>query len=533
MRPLALPALLCEYPAMSAESLQPAEKPLPSLAAGTLAVFLAVKLLLHLLAINQYGYFRDELYYIASTEHLDWGYVEHPPLSIVILALVRSIFGDSLPAVRLVPILAGLATVFVTVLMARRLGGGRFAQGLAALACVLSPEFLGTDRYYSMNALDLLLWSLAGFLLLRALDLGRLRDWVTLGAVLGVGLLNKVSILWFGGGLVVGLLLTSNRRVLLGRGPWTAAGIALAMFLPHVVWQVRHGWPTLEFMRNATALKMAATSPAGFLIHQILDMNPGAAPVWIGGLLFAIFARHAGAGRVFGWIYLFVLALLVVQGHSRASYLAVAYPMLLALGGVAIERLSEPARRRWLRPALSGLVVCGGAVALPMALPVLPVATFVRYQAALGMAPGTEERQEMGVLPQGYADMFGWEQMTALVAEAYGRLTPSERAHCRVFGQNYGEAGAIDVLGRKLGLPHAVSGHNSYWLWGPGDTEWDVLIIIGGDRADNAAFFDDIEIVGQTRSDWSMPYERGLDVSIARKPKMPVRKAWPLVKQYI
>jgi hypothetical protein len=186
-----------------------------------------------------------------------------------------------------------------------------------------------------------------------------------------------------------------------------------------------------------------------------------------------------------------------------------------------------------MRPALAVLVVGLGLVALPMALPILPVETFVRYQAALGLSPKTEERHRMGPLPQHYADMFGWEQMTRLVAEAYRRLSPEERRHCRVFGQNYGEAGAIDVLGRRLGLPRALSGHNSYWLWGPGAGDWNVLIIIGGDRQDNAEFFEEIEIVGQTDSPWSMPYERGLDVSIARRPKMSIREAWPRLKRFI
>ena len=139
----------------------------------------------------------------------------------------------------------------------------------------------------------------------------------------------------------------------------------------------------------------------------------------------------------------------------------------------------------------------------------------------------------MGALPQDYADMFGWEEMAALVAKAYDRLTPEERGRCLIFGQNYGEAGAIDVIGRKRGLPPAISGHNSYWLWGPRRRDWDVVIIIGGDRQDNAAFFDRIEIVGQTRSEWAMPYERGLDVSIARGPKMTLAEAWPRLKQYI
>ncbi|MGH9463288.1 MAG: glycosyltransferase family 39 protein [Vicinamibacteria bacterium] len=500
---------------------------------GTLAALAGAKLLLHASAMDQYGYFRDELYYLASTEHLAWGYVDHPPLSIAVLAVIRALLGDSLLALRTVPVLAGIATVFIVGVLARELGGGRFAQGLAALAAFAAPVFLGEGRYYSMNALDQLFWALAMLLLLRALDTGKRRHWIALGLVLGLGLLNKISVLWLGGGMVVGLLLTPHRRVLRQIGPWLAASVAVAMFAPFIIWQFRHGWPMVEFIRNATSLKMVALSPLAFLIDQVLNMNVGGTPVWVAGILFGLFSRAGASGRVLVWIYLAVLALLLVAGSARASYVAPAYSGLLALGAVGIERFSVARRRAWWRPAAVLLTVAGGIVTVPLALPVLPVETFVRYQAALGLSPRTEERHEMANLPQHFADMFGWEEMTALVAEAYGRLTPEERRHCRVFGQNYGEAGAVDILGRRLGLPPALSGHNSYWIWGPGDAEWDVLIIIGGDREDNAEFFEDIEIVGQTSSKWSMPYERGLDVSIARRPKVAIRDAWPRLRMFI
>ena len=490
----------------------------------------ALKLILHLAAIGRYGYFRDELYYLASTEHLGWGYVDHPPLSIFVLAVVRGLLGDSLFAVRLVPALAGVATVFLTGVIAWQLGGGRFAQGLAALTALLSPVFLGMDHFYSMNALELLFWTAGAALVLVALDSKRTRDWVWLGVLLGLGLLNKISMSWFGAGLVVGLLLTPYRRVFRERGIWLAGIVAGLVFLPHVVWQIQHGWPTLEFMRNATSEKMASVSPLSFVTEQILSNNPGAFLIWLGGLVFGL-VRGGARARVLVWMYLTVFVLLLVGRHSRASYLAPAYPMIFALGGIAVE--SASLAYRWLRPASIALVVVFGLVVLPMALPVLPVETFVRYQAALHQTPRTDERQEMGALPQHYADMFGWEDMVALVARAYAELTPEEKQHARVFGQNYGEAGAVDVLGRKLGLPRAMSGHNSYWLWGPGSESIDVLIIIGGDREDNAEFFEDIQIVGQTSSPWSMPYERGLDVSIARKPKMDLRQAWARVREFI
>lgn len=500
---------------------------------ASLWAFALATLALHAIALTRYGWFRDEFYYMASTWHLSWGYVEHPPLSIALLALVRHTIGDSLIAVRLVPALAGAATVVLTGVIARQIGGGGFAQGLACLAALLAPVFLGTDHYYSMNALDLLIWTIAFSLLLRILRAGRGRDWIALGLVLGLGLLNKISVTWLGMGLFVGLALTPARRWLVTPWPYLAALIAGVLFLPHVLWQVANGWPTLEFMRNATARKMVAVGWGTFVLKQVLQMGPGILPVWFAGLLFALFARAGRPWRILALIYLSVGALLLLGGRSRASYLAVAYPPLLALGGLAWERWLARGAWRRLRPALPALAVLGGLVALPFALPVLPVDTFIRYQAALGMAPATEERHAVGPLPQQYADMFGWEELTSLVAQAYQRLTPEERAHCRVFGQNYGEAGAIDVLGRRLGLPRALSGHNSYWLWGPGDWDGSVLIIIGGDRPDNAEFFEHIEIVGQTRSPYAMPYERGLDVSIGRQLRMPATQAWPALKHFI
>lgn len=498
-----------------------------------LLLFALVTFAIELSAIAQYGYFRDELYYLASTEHLDWGYVEHPPLSIALLALVRYTLGDSLVALRLLPALAGALTVLLTGLIARRLGGGRFAQGLACMSAMLAPVFLGTAHIYSMNVFDLLLWTLAIWLLLVILRESTTTRWAWLGAVLGLGLLNKISILWLGLGLVVGLGLTGHRRVFQTGGPYLAAAIAGVMFVPHLLWQVANGWPTLEFMHNATAHKMVAVSWAAFARGQLLAMGPGNAAVWLVGLGFALIARAARPFRVLALVYLTVAALLLLGGRSRASYLAVAYPMLLALGGVAWERMTSGKHRWWMRVPITVLVVVLGLMAIPLALPVLEVGTFIRYQAALGMKPSTEERLAVGPLPQHYADMFGWPELADLVAAAYQRLTPEERRHCRVFGQNYGEAGAIDVLGRKRGLPRAISGHNSYWLWGPGDFDGSVLIIIGGDSDDNLEFFQQIEIVGRTRAPYAMPYERGLEVSIARRPRVSVRDAWARLKMYI
>ena len=506
--------------------------PLPAPGPGhrrQLAVFALAKLAVHLLAITRYGWFRDEFYYVVCARHLAWGYVDQPPLSIAVLAIVTRVFGESLVAIRLVPALAGAATVWLTGSIARELGGGRFAQALACLAAIAAPVFLAIGHYYSMNALDLLLWTAAIRVLVACLRGGAVRDWAFLGLVLGLGLLNKISVLWLGLGIGVGLALTPHRRVLLTPGPWVAVAIAAALFVPHVLWQVANDWPTLEFMRNATGRKMAPIAPIQFLARQILSMGPGNALVWIAGLGYALLAR-GGATRLFAWIYLVVLALLVAGGRSRAGYLSVAYPMLFALGGIAWERLAAT-RGRWLRPVAVAASLAS-LVWLPLALPVLPVEDFIRYQAALGVKPASEERKRVGPLGQHYADMHGWEELVEGVARASARLSDDERRRAVVFGQNYGEAGAIDVLGRGRGLPRAVSSHNNYWLWGLGGWDGDVMIIIGGDRDDNAEWFESVEVVDTVDHPLAMPYERGLDISIARRLRMSPAEAWPRLKHY-
>jgi hypothetical protein len=491
--------------------------------------------LVHLAAINQYGYFRDELYYLASTSHLDFGYVDHPPLSIWILAVIRVLLGDSLIALRIVPVLAGAAVVIMTGLMARELGGGRFAQALAATAVLVSPVHIGNTRYYSMNAFDLLLWALAGWILIRVLASGDRRLWLLLGTVLGLGLANKISVLWLGAGLAVGLLLTSHRKALLTRGPWVAGAISAALFLPYVIWQVRHDWATLEFMRNATQEKMVRTGLLEAIREQVLVMNPAVAPIWIAGLIWSLFSKEGARWRILGFIYLTVFAILAASGTSRGSYLAPAYPFLLAPGALALERILASPRLAWARAAAFALPVAVGAVFLPFAVPILPVDSFIRYQHAIGLTPRQQERTSVAELPQYYADMFGWEEMARKAADAYHGLTPQEQARCLFFGQNYGEAGALDVLGPRFGLPpgRVLSGHNSYWIWGTREMAGEVAIILGSNYEDNSEFFEQVEQVGTIRCERCMPYERDLPVFVGRRPKATLANVWPQLKMFI
>lgn len=478
---------------------------------------------LHLATINAYGWFRDELYYIACGEHLDFGYVDHPPLVALIARLTRGLFGGSLFATRLPSVLAGMAVIWLCGSIACELGGGRWAQGMAALCAVVGPVYLFAFHVLSMNSFDILCWTLGAWIVVKIVNGGDPRLWLLFGLVCGLGLQNKHSLLFFGFGVFVGLLLTPERRHFRERWIWIGGAIAVLLFLPHVLWQVEHGWPTAEFVRNATAHKNVALSPLAFFGAQVKQMHPLTFPIWLAGLVWLFRSRY----RVLAWAYVAAFLVLITQA-SKAYYLSPVYPPLFAAGATAIESWI---RRPALRALLAVLLVAGGAATAPLTLPILPVERFTRYMRVLGIEVSAGERHEMGALPQHFADMHGWEKMVAEVARVYNSLPPEERARTGIYGQNYGEAGAVDLLGRKYGLPKASSGHNNYYFWGP-QGSGETLIIIGGDPEDHRQAFKDVRQAGEIRCGLCMPYENNQPVWIARGLKAPIEQVWPMTKHF-
>jgi Dolichyl-phosphate-mannose-protein mannosyltransferase len=474
-------------------------------------------------------YFRDEFYYLACSHRLDWGYVDHPPLSVALLWLVRHAAGDSLLTLRVTAAIVAAASVWVTGSIARRLGASAFGETVAMLGVAIAPELLSSGTFYSMNVFDVLIWTLAARLFAEILDQPSTGRWILLGVVLGLGLENKISVLWLGGGLAAGLVLMPARRLLLTPGPWIAAAIAGALFAPHVIWQVTHGWPTLEFIRNASRDKMQANTPLAFLATQVLNMNPLTLPVWLGGLLYLLLAPAAARYRPLGIAFLTVAAILILNRTSRSGYLAPAYPMLFAAGGVAVERFI--AHRAW-RAGLVAVLLLGRSLLAPFAVPLLSVDRYVRYSRALGISPTTEEKKDVGRLPQFFADRQGWDRFVDQIAAAFERLSPSERASAAVLVGNYGEAGAIELLGRSRGLT-AISGHNNYWTWGPRGRTGDVLIVVSRSRERQEQRFASVEKVGEIDCGDCMPYENGLSIFIGRGLKPPsLSERWPSFKHY-
>jgi hypothetical protein len=498
---------------------------------GILAILALFSVALHLAVISRYGWFRDELYYIACGNHLDFGYVDHPPLVALIARLTQDVLGGSLLATRLPSVLAGAAVIFLSGLLAREMGGGRFAQAVAALCALVVPLYLFVFHILSMNSFDVLFWTLGAWIVVRIVNTGNPKLWLLFGLVCGIGLQNKHSILFFGFGVFAGLLLTPERKHF--RGPWIWLGglIAVLLFLPHVLWQVKNGWPTAEFIHNATAFKNVALSPVQFAVEQVMQMNPLTLPIWLIGLGWLLISREGRSYRVLGWMYIAAFLVLVSQ-NSKAYYLAPAYPPLFAAGATAIE--SWTLRRNRLRPIaylIPVLLLAGGAILAPLTLPLLPAERIPGYMRAIGIEIGSVERHDMGALPQHYADMHGWEELVAEVARVYRALPPEDRAKAGIYGQNYGDAGSIDLLGRKYGLPKASSGHNNYFLWGP-QSSGEVLIIVGGDREDHLQVFQDVRQAGEIRCGLCMPYENGQAVWIARGLKAPIAQIWPMAKHY-
>lgn len=500
----------------------------------TLGLIAFIKFLLHTIVntTTAYGYFRDEFYYIACSEHLAWGYVDQPPLSIVLLKLSSFLFGESLWAIRIFPALAGAGVIFVTGLIVIKLGGKHFEAVLASLAVFIAPVFLAMNGFYSMNAFDHLFWISAIYLMLFIIDKPTLNLWIILGLVLGLGLMNKISVLWLGAGIFLGLILTQRRKLLLTRGPYLAAAIAFLIFLPYIIWQQVYDWPLVEFIKNASSQKYVEKSILDFTLDATLTIHPFNFLLWVAGLVYFFFHKEGKQYRLVGIVFVTVFVILAVNKTSKAEYLVPAFPMLLAGGAVMIGEWFK-GRFAWAKAALVVFLIAGGVLTAPLVLPVLPVEKYIAYSKALGQSPSATEKKELGPLPQFYADMHGWENMAKEVSKVYEALPDYEKGNAKFFGQNYGEAGAINFYRRKYPLPHAISSHNNYWIWGPGETSKElVLIIMGSNMEDNSKFFQQVEQKGLVVSEYAMPYESNLPIFIGRKPKVPLEEVWHDLKHY-
>ena len=508
----------------------PRDLTIPFLLAG---FQLALQITFH----GNYNYFRDELYYIACSNHLTFGYVDQPPLSIAILWVTRHLLGDSLYAIRFLPALVGAVVVFLAALMARKLGGRSFAQTLAALSVVAAHGLIGQGKFFSMNPFDVLFWTLAGYVVVVILSDDRPKLWILFGMIAGLGLLNKYSMAFMVVGVIVGLVLSPQRKYLATRWFWLGATATMVIFLPNVIWRISNGFPSLEFMHNASQEKNVSLGAVDFFFGQLRDMNLINGPVWLSAVFFFFFYRD-GQYRPLAWMYPIVFIIMIV-GNAKVYYLSAIYPVFFAGGSVFLEQRYQHHAWKWIKPVHVGLLVSLAVLILPFALPVLPVQQFVEYEKFLGLTPRAEERTSVAELPQYYADQFGWEEFVGTVASIYKKLTLEEQAECFIFVRNYGEAAAIDFFGKRYGLPNAQCAHNSYWMWGPGERTGNIAIIVGGSRTlqDNLSDLNrryaHVELAGTTNAKYAMPHENGRLIFFCKGMNTTFQKLWPEERFYI
>ena len=485
-------------------------------------------LVLHALANGRYGFFRDELYFIVCGDRPDWGYVDQPAIVPLLASWSHAVFGDFLWGFRLLPALVMTATVAATAEFVRLIGGGRFAQGLAGLCVLLGPIFLLWGVLFFTDMFQPLTWLGLAWVLVRLEQTKDERWWLAFGAIAGFSLETKYLVAFYLAALAIGLLATPRLKSL--RHPWIYLGALVAglMILPNLLWQQAHGWPFLELGRAGAGGKNEALSPPAFLLQQALYGGPWAVPVWLCGLWACLVKPGLSVARAFAIAWL-VLVVAFVALHGKPYYLTAIYPILLAFGA---QRIEDWTRVRSARGAALAGVAALGLLAAPFTLPILPVETYVRYQRAIGFTPDVGERLKLGPLPQYYADMFGWPQMAAKVAAVYRSLPPQDRARAVFYGENYGEAAAIDVFGPRLGLPPAISGHNQYFLWGPRGHDGGVIIIIGGSPQHYADLFRRFDVAGHVDEPYAMPIETGQPIYVLRDMKAPLQTVWPTVKHY-
>ncbi|HLJ25231.1 MAG TPA: glycosyltransferase family 39 protein [Candidatus Angelobacter sp.] len=505
-------------------------------------------LLFHIYFNNRYGYFRDEFDYMSCGDHLGWGYVDQPPLIPFLIHLCRAVLGDSLRAIRFIPALASSLLIVQTAAIARELGGRLYAILLSAVCALIAPQYLSNGSLLGTNCLEPTLWMGCAYFAILAIKRNDPRYWLWFGVVAGLGLEEKYSIALFGFGIVVGLLLTEQRRVFLNKWIWLGGLAAALIFLPNVLWNIKYDWPFVQLMHNIRAEhRDVVLGPLPYFFQQTLLVNPLTAPIWLTGLFALLFSKRVKPYRALGWCYLVCYAVFFAL-HGKNYYLAPIYPMLLAAGAIVIEAAIDGTKtasaemsirqhsrpgRQWLKAAIVVILLATGAYLAPVVVPVLSPDGFLAYAKYLPFKlPVMEHSHARAALPQWYSDQFGWKEIEDEAALAWNRIPASERHDCGIFAQDYGQAGAIDFFGPRDGLPPALSGHQSWFLWGPRGYSGNCMIVLDDNRETLESLWEHVEYIG-TSADNPYALEKQIPVFLCQGAKFgTLAQLWPKVKRW-
>lgn len=473
----------------------------------------------------EYGFFRDELYYIALSDNLDFGYVDVPPLVPFLLAIVRSVLGTSFFSLHLLPAISGALVVWLVSLMVKKLGGG-FNAMLLALTCVtLAPIYLCWESTYTYDVFDKLGWTLMLYVMVLILKTEDRKYWIHFGLIAGFALMTKITILFLAFGLLSAMAMTRERKHFLNWQLWAGGVLALLIFSPYIIWQIKEELPALEYYGSYASAKTWPSTPPEFVKNQIVTMNFLAFPVWLLGIYYFIFNETGKRYRVLGYAYLVVLTICIVL-KVKFFLPAPFYTVLFAGGAVSIEGFAKKRNIEWLKRKPAVAIFLIGLLQVPFARPIVPVELFVKYTGRSIWEGIKGERHNLGRLPQHFHDRFGWDEMAKNVGSVYDGLSEEDKAKACVLMGNYGEAGAIWAFGEEHGLPKPISGHLQYYLWGPRGHSGEVAISMGIKLENLKNHFGDVKKVRDHGCRWAMPYEKYVDIYVCREPKKPLEEMW-------
>jgi hypothetical protein len=507
------------------------EKSSSRFTSGTaLVLYVALaRFVLYLIAAPNYGYFRDELYYLACGEHPAWGYVDQPPMIAWVTWLLQHTVGTSLYALRFLPMAADAGAILLTGSLARELGGRRWAMFLSGLAVLVAPILLGLSHLFTMNAFDPLLWTLLAWLMVKLVHTGNERLWLWIGALVGVTLLNKYAIAFLVVGLLFGVVVTPLRRSLVRPWFWLGTALATVIALPNFLWQRHWNYPFLQLIVNIRrGPRDVMVPPIPYLGQQAQMIGFISAVLVVLGVWF-FFSARGRRYAVLGWGFLVFLGVMMIL-KGKFYYVAPVYPIMFAAGAVMFEQLTDARRWSWLRPAYALVLVAVGALIAPTIYPLLPLKTYIAYSKKVGIQQQKFENQQLSELPQIYADMFGWEERVKIVADYYHSLTPEEQKVTAIGGSDYGQAGAVDFFGPKYGLPKSVSSNNNYWIWGPRNYDGESIILLNEDSPEKyIEMCKSLTLVAHPSDPYSRP-DSNYPIYHCRGLKTDLQQLWPKLK---
>lgn len=490
-----------------------------------------VKFALHMYMAPGYGFFFDELYTNALSRHLAFGYVDLPPLVPALVALSRFLIGGSLFATHIVPALAGAFTLVFACLITKEFGGKTFAVALTALGFIVVPGWLILDSIFCYDSIDQLILAAFLFTLIRFLRTADKRLWLGLGLIAGLACLTKMTILFLGPGFLVALLASKYRRDLVTPWPWLGAALFLILVSPYLLWQFTNHWPTLEYWRNYGASRVYQASVQQYLINILIYLSPLLLPVWLIGL-YRIFRRMGAVNYAFLGLLLLVTLALMFGLHATARMIIELFIPLLAACAVFAEEMIQRIRwGNWLKAAAVLYLLAAGAVNISISLPVMPVERMPAFNSPFRSlyAPLREFNNSNNIPPIFLAGRVGWDELAREVADVYNALPAQDRLVAGIYTDHYATAGAIDQFGPGYGLPHAVSGSMTYYLWGPGYS-WDVMLIVTGRSNILSVFFEQCEQKAVTQREYIG--SNRFYIYECRKPTVPAERIWSSVKAF-